>query len=64
MPVADTTDHITLRPNFIAHEVIYDAVTKKATGVKVIAAETKETILISAKVVFLCGSFMASVAIL
>ncbi len=44
LPTAEATGNMTLRPNSIVHEVIYDDATKKATGVKVIDAETKETI--------------------
>ena len=42
---------MTLRPNSIVHEVIYDPETKKASGVRVIDAETKESMVF--KVVFL-----------
>jgi choline dehydrogenase-like flavoprotein len=55
---------MTLRPNSIVHEVVYDDVTKKAIGVKVIDAETKETFVYKAKVIFLCASAIASASIL
>jgi choline dehydrogenase-like flavoprotein len=55
---------MTLRPFSIVHEVIYDDTTNKATGVKVIDAETKEKFEFKAKVIFLCASAMASAAIL
>ena len=64
LPAADATGNMTLRPNSIVHEVIYDAVTKKATGVRLIDAETKESMVYNAKVVFLCASSMASASIL
>lgn len=64
LPVAEATGNMTLRPNSIVHEVVYDDVTKKATGVKVIDAETKETFEYKAKVIFLCASAIASAAIL
>jgi len=64
LPVAEATGNMTLRPNSIVHQVIYDDVTKKATGVKVIDAETKETFEFNAKVIFLCASAMASASIL
>ena len=50
---------MTLRPNSIVHEVIYDDVTKQATGVRVIDAETKESYVFNAKVIFLCASAIA-----
>jgi len=64
LPVAERTGNLTLRPDSIVHEVIYDPNTKKATGVKVIDRETKEEFEFKAKVIFLCASSMASTAIL
>ncbi len=64
LPTAEATGNMTLRPNSIVHEVIYDAVSKKATGVKIIDAETKATHIYNAKVIFLCASSMASASIL
>ena len=64
LPMAEATGNMTLRPNSIVHEVLYDPETKKATGVRVIDAETNETIEFKAKVVFLCASAVASTAIL
>ncbi|QWX83805.1 GMC family oxidoreductase [Cellulophaga sp. HaHaR_3_176] len=64
LPAAERTGNMTLRPNSIVHEVIYDDTTKKATGVRIIDAETNEKITFNAKVIFLCASSMASVGIL
>ncbi|MEO2050355.1 MAG: GMC family oxidoreductase [Allomuricauda sp.] len=64
LPVAERTGNLTLRPDSIVHEVIYDPNTQKATGVKVIDRETKEEFEFKAKVIFLCASSMASTAIL
>ncbi len=64
LPAADATGNMTLRPNSIVHEVIYDDATKQATGVRVIDAETKETHVFKAKVIFLCASAIASASIL
>jgi choline dehydrogenase-like flavoprotein len=64
LPAAEATGNMTLRPNSIVHEILYDDTTKKATGVKIIDAETKETIVYQAKVIFLCASTMASASIL
>ena len=47
--MAEATGNMTLRPNSIVHEVMYDPETKKASGVRVIDAETKETIEFKAK---------------
>ena len=64
LPAAEKTGNMTLRPDSIVHEVIYDPNTKKASGVKVIDRETKEEFEFKAKVIFLCASAIASTAIL
>ncbi|ULC60855.1 GMC family oxidoreductase [Flaviramulus sp. BrNp1-15] len=64
LPAAERTGNMTLRPNSIVHEVMYDKDSKKATGVKVIDSETKETIEFKAKIIFLCASTVASTSIL
>ena len=64
LPAAERTGNMTLRPDSIVYEVIYDPNTKKATGVKVIDRLTKEEFEFKAKVIFLCASAVASTSIL
>lgn len=64
LPTAEATGNMTLRPNSIVSEVIYDAETKRATGVRVVDAETKEVIEFNAKVIFLCASTVPTTSIL
>ncbi|MDT0643243.1 GMC family oxidoreductase [Zunongwangia sp. F363] len=64
LPAAGRTGNMTLRPNSVVHEVVYDPDSGKATGVKIIDAETKENIEYKANVIFLCASSMASTSIL
>ena len=64
LPAAEKTGNLTLRPDSIVHEIIYDPDSKKATGVKIIDRETKETHEFKAKVIFLCASAIASTSIL
>ena len=64
LPMAEATGNMTLRPDSIVCEVLYDKETKKATGVKIVDANTKEVIEFKSKIVFLCASSMASTAIL
>lgn len=64
LPAADRTGNMTLRPNSIVYEVVYDDTSKKATGIKIIDAVTNEKIEFKAKVIFICASSMASVGIL
>ncbi|MEM1259681.1 MAG: GMC family oxidoreductase [Bacteroidota bacterium] len=64
LPAAERTGNMTLRPNSIVHEILYDESTKKATGVKVIDTETHEKLEFKGRIIFLCASAMASVGIL
>jgi choline dehydrogenase-like flavoprotein len=64
LPAAEATGNMTLRPDSIVHEIMYDADTKKAIGVKVIDRVTKEIFEFKAKVIFLCASSIASTSIL
>ena len=64
LPAAEKTGNMTLRPNSIVHEVIYDSNNKKASGVRVIDTVTKKTYEFNAKVIFLCASAVASTSIL
>lgn len=64
LPMAEATGNMTLRPNSIVSEVLYNKDKKKATGVRVIDRNTKEVLEFKANVIFLCASSMASTAIL
>lgn len=55
---------MTIRPNSIAYEIVYDDKTQKASGVKVIDTETKEKLFFEAEIIFCCASAIASTAIL
>lgn len=64
LPAAEKTSNLTLRVDSIVTEVIYDPITKKANGVKIIDRLTKEELVFKAKVIFLCASAIASASIL
>ncbi len=64
LPEAEKTGNMTLRPNSIVYELIYDDKKGKATGVKVLDAETGEQIEYYAKIIFLCASTFGSTFIL
>ncbi len=64
LPAAERTGNMILRPNSIVHEIIYDDTLKKATGVKVIDADTKETHIYTADIIFCCASAIPSASIL
>lgn len=52
IPWAEKTGNLTLRPFSVVHSVIYDTKKNKATGVRVIDANTKNEIEYYAKVIF------------
>jgi choline dehydrogenase-like flavoprotein len=56
LPAAVKTGNLTLRPFSIVTRVVYDKDTKKATGVEVLDADTRQTYQFSSKIVFLCAS--------
>ena len=64
LPAAAKTGNMTLRPDSIVYEVIYDEKKGKATGVKVLDANTGEQLEFYARVIFLCASTMGSTFIL
>jgi len=64
LPAARATGNLTLRPNSIVTEVVYDDETQKATSVRVLDAETNTTHEFFAKVIFLNASALASAQIL
>lgn len=64
LPAAEATGNMTLRPFSIVHEIMYDQDTKRATGVRIVDAETKETMEFKAKVIFVCASTVGSTSIL
>ncbi len=64
LPAAEKTGNMTLRPHSIVHSVIYDEQKKKAVGVKVVDAQTKEEIEFFANIIFLNASTLGSTFIL
>ena len=64
LPVAYATGNLTLRPHSIVNQIIFDKETQKATGVRIIDAETNDVIEYYAKVIFLCASAIGSTFIM
>jgi len=64
LPAAAKTGNLTLRPNSVVAEVIYDPKKGRASGVRVIDAQTMESREYTARVVFLCASTIESVRLL
>jgi choline dehydrogenase-like flavoprotein len=64
LPAALATGKVTLRPYSIVHGLDYDRNTRRVTGVRVIDAQTRQTLEYRAKVIFLCASTLESARIL
>ncbi|WOK08639.1 GMC family oxidoreductase [Imperialibacter roseus] len=64
IPWAMKTGNMTMRPNAVVHSVIYDDAKGKATGVRVIDAESKDIIEFYARIIFVNASTLNSNAIL
>ncbi len=64
LPAAAATGNMTLRPHSIVIEVIYDNESGKASGVRVLDAETKEVVEYYAKIVFLNASALGTTQIM
>lgn len=64
LPVAEATGNMHLRPDSIVHEIIFDAKTGKASGVRVKDRLTGEEIEFNARIIFCNASAIASAAIL
>ena len=64
LPAAYATGNLTLRPFSIVTELIYDKDKGRATGVRIVDAQTNEVVEFFAKVIFSCASAVASTFIL
>lgn len=64
LPWAMKTGNMTLRPHAVVHSIIYDEKKGKATGVRIVDANTKEIIEFYARVIFVNASALNSNLIL
>ena len=64
LPSAERTGNMTLLPHQIVYELIYDQDKGKATGVRVLDAQTGKQTDYFAKIVFLCASALGSAYIM
>ncbi|MEP7321417.1 MAG: GMC family oxidoreductase [Saprospiraceae bacterium] len=64
LPAAEKTGNLTIRPNSIVNTLLFDSKARKATGVRILDAETKESSEFHAKIIFLCASALNSTWIL
>jgi choline dehydrogenase-like flavoprotein len=64
LPAAQRTGRLTLRPHSVVSEVLLHPDGRRARGVRVIDAQTKESLEFEARIVFLCASAIESVRLL
>lgn len=64
MPAAVATGNLTLRPFSIVNTILYDKDKKRATGVRVIDAETNETMEFYSRIIFVNGSTLGTTFLL
>ncbi|MDE2978861.1 MAG: GMC family oxidoreductase [Acidobacteriota bacterium] len=64
LPAAEATGRLTLRPNSVVRNLVYDADLDRVSGVHLLDAETMESIEVRGRVVFLCASTIESARIL
>ena len=64
LPAAEATGNMTLRPNSIAYEIVYDATSGKASGVRIKDSISSKEYEFNAKIIFCNASAIASTAIL
>jgi choline dehydrogenase-like flavoprotein len=64
LPAAEKTGNMTLRPNSIVQEIVYDDSKGRASGVRVLDAESGEVLEFQARVIFLCASTFGSAFIM
>ena len=64
LPAAAKTGNLTLRPDSVVREIVYDKETKRATGVQIRDSVTMEDREFFAKVIFVCGSTVGSTALM
>lgn len=64
LPAAMKTGNLTVRPYSLVKQILYNADTKKATGVEILDTETNQTYEFNSKIVFLCASALNSAWVL
>ena len=64
LPAAAATGRLTLRPNTVVAQVLYDERSDRATGVRAVDAQTMQALEFRGKLVFLCASALESARIL
>lgn len=64
LPPAAKTGRLTLRPDSVVSEILYDENKKRATGVRIVDAVTLQSKEYYANIIFVCGSTLGSTSVL
>jgi choline dehydrogenase-like flavoprotein len=64
LPAAESTGNMTLRPDSVVAELLYDETRDRVTGARVIDSQTKESFEVYGRIVFLCASTIESARLL
>ena len=64
LPWAAKTGNLTVRPYSVVHSIVYDDKTGKASGVRVVDANTHEQLEFAARIIFVNGSALNSTLVL
>ena len=64
LPAALKTGRLTIRPYSVVHSLVFDSNTRRVTGVRVIDAQTKETLEFKGRLIFLCAACLESTRLL
>lgn len=64
LPAARATGNLTLEPDSVVEGIDYDPITNRATGVRIIDANTRQKRTAGAHLIFLCAGTVASTQIL
>ncbi|HLZ12352.1 MAG TPA: GMC family oxidoreductase [Candidatus Acidoferrum sp.] len=60
LPAAAKTGKLTIRPYSVVQSVVFDPAKRRASGLRVIDAQTKETMEYKGRIIFLCASALES----
>jgi choline dehydrogenase-like flavoprotein len=64
LPAAQKTGRLAIRPYSVVHSLVFDAKSRRVSGVRVIDTQTKAVIEFKGRIVFLCASTLESTRIL
>lgn len=60
LPAAQKTGNMTLRPHSIVHSIIYDETKDRATGVRVLDAQSGDMLEFHSRIIFCCASTLGT----